>query len=282
IDSWRPRPSGPLGVIGSAMRAEGRPGRIVKLASYWLDTAPRFTRGMEGRVEGPVDVAVIGGGFTGLSAAPALAKRGASVAVLEAGRVVGEASGRNGGHCNNGLAHDVVGLAERLGLDRTRALYRAYDAAVDSVETIVREEAVDCDFKRTGKIKLAAKPAHFASLQRSYDLLKREIDADTALVPPAEIRSEIGSDRVHGGLVQRRGGHMHVGRCGVGLAEAAAKHGARIYENAAVTALRRVGRELHRLTTERGGLEAKQVLVATGASRRGPFFYFRRRIVPVG
>ncbi|MDR6353678.1 choline dehydrogenase-like flavoprotein [Pseudomonas psychrotolerans] len=70
--------------------------------SYWLATAPTFTGGAQGPVAGEVDVAVIGGGFTGLSAAVALRKRGASVAVLEAGRVIGEASGRNGGHCNTG------------------------------------------------------------------------------------------------------------------------------------------------------------------------------------
>jgi monoamine oxidase len=70
--------------------------------SYWLASAPAFTGGAQGAVEGTADVAIIGGGFTGLSAALALARRGANVVLLEAGRVVGEASGRNGGQCNNG------------------------------------------------------------------------------------------------------------------------------------------------------------------------------------
>jgi glycine/D-amino acid oxidase-like deaminating enzyme len=96
----------------------------VKLASYWQDTAPAFRAGAAGPVEGKADVAIVGGGFTGLSAALALARQGASVVLLEAGRVIGEASGRNGGHCNNGLAHDFAGVAARLGLDRARALPR--------------------------------------------------------------------------------------------------------------------------------------------------------------
>ena len=69
----------------------------MKLEPYWLASAPRFASAAAGPVEGKVDVAIVGGGFTGLSAALALAKSGARVAVLEAGRVIGEASGRNGG-----------------------------------------------------------------------------------------------------------------------------------------------------------------------------------------
>ena len=88
----------------------------MKLLSYWQDTATPFAGAAMGPVEGRADVAVIGGGFTGLSAALALAQRGARVVVLEAGKVAGQASGRNGGHVNNGTAHDIGGLAARLGL----------------------------------------------------------------------------------------------------------------------------------------------------------------------
>lgn len=76
----------------------------MKLDSYWLDTAPAMTFACEGPADGQADVAVIGGGFTGLSAALALARRGASVVVLDAGRIGGGASGRNGGQCNTGVA----------------------------------------------------------------------------------------------------------------------------------------------------------------------------------
>ena len=82
----------------------------MKLVPYWHDTASAFSGATVGALEGEVDVAVIGGGFTGLSAALALSQLGASVVVLEAGRVIGQASGRNGGHVNNGTALDVGGL----------------------------------------------------------------------------------------------------------------------------------------------------------------------------
>jgi glycine/D-amino acid oxidase-like deaminating enzyme len=254
----------------------------MKLEPYWLATAPRFAAGAVSPVTGKIDIAIVGGGFTGLSAALALADAGASVAVLEADRVVGEASGRNGGHCNNGLAHDLGGLAATLGEERAIALYRAFDSAVDTVEALVASESIDCDFVRTGKIKLAAKPEHFAKLEKSAALLQRTVEPGLAVVRPEETEREIGSNGFFGGLVFPRGAHMHMGRFGVGLAEAAAQRGAAIYENAAVTALQRVNGGLHRVVTTRGEVLAKQVLLATGASRRGPFAWLRRRIVPVG
>ena len=254
----------------------------MRMVPYWQDTAVPFAGAVAGPLEGVADVAVIGGGFTGLSAALALAQRGASVAVLEAGAVVGEASGRNGGHVNNGTAVDVGGLAARHGLDAARALYHAYDAAVDTVERLVREQQIQCDFHRAGKIKLAAKPEHYDKIARSFDLLHREVDPDTELVPATRIRDEVGSAQFHGGLVHRKSAQMHMGRFGSGLADAARRHGARIFEHAAVTGLAPVAGAGHRVTTARGSITAKQVLVATGASERGPFRFFRRRVIPIG
>ena len=214
----------------------------MKLVPYWGDTSTPFAGGAEGPVEGRAEVAVVGGGFTGLSAALELAKRGAEVVVLEAGRVAAGQSGRNGGHVNNGLAHDFGGVASRLGLDRARALYRAYDDAVDTVERVVAEERIDCDFRRSGKIKLAAKPGHWDGLARGFELLHREADPETELVPRERLRGEVGSDAFHGGLLYRKSAQMHMGRFGAGLAAAAARRGARIFENAPVTGLKRAGR----------------------------------------
>ena len=252
----------------------------MKMMPYWLDTAPRFASGAEGPVEGRADVVVIGGGFTGLSAALALAQKGASVVLLEAGRVCGESSGRNGGHVNNGTAHDFAGLSGLLGLDRARGLYHAFDAAVDTVERIVAEQRIDCSFQRNGKIKLAAKPQHYEKIARGFDLLHREADPDTALIPPERIRDEIGSDQFFGGLVFRKSAQMHVGRFGHGLAEATHRAGARIFENAAVRGIHRVA-EGHRVESARGAVVAKQVFVAGGVGR-GAGLWFRRRVIPVG
>ena len=100
----------------------------MKLDSYWTASAPAFVP-RAADLPAQCDVAIVGGGFTGLSAALALAKRGASVVVLEAGeRVAAEASGRNGGHVNNGLAVDYAEVAAKVGVERARAWYHAFDA----------------------------------------------------------------------------------------------------------------------------------------------------------
>jgi glycine/D-amino acid oxidase-like deaminating enzyme len=254
----------------------------MKSESFWLDTAPPFTGGSSAPVEGRADVAIVGGGFTGLSAALTLARKGVDAVVLEASRVCGEASGRNGGHCNNGLSHDFAGIRDRFGVERAREMYWAFDAGVDRVETLVREEKIDCDFVRSGKLKLAAKPEHFAKLAKNQELLAREVDPDTALIAPADLGEEVGTGLYHGGLLQRRGAMMHMGRFGVGLAEAAARAGARIHENTPVTAIERAEGGRFKVTTGRGTIIADNVLLASGASHHGPFGWLRRRIVPVG
>lgn len=254
--------------------------------SYWLASAPSFTGGASGAPEeafgGRADVAIIGGGFTGLSAALALAKRGANVVLLEAGRVVGEASGRNGGQCNNGTAHDYGALSARFGKDVAKAYYRAHVDAVDLVERIVAEEGIDCAFNRCGRVKLAAKPKHYDKLVRAHDLLAAEVDQNVRLVPPERIREEVGSDAFYGALIQTTSAQLNPARFGIGLAEAAARTGAKIYENAEVTGLDRLTSGW-RVTTPRGQVVADQVLVATGgAPAAAPFGFFRRRIVSVG
>ncbi len=252
----------------------------MKFVSYWHDTGPAFTAAAPGPVDGHFDVAVIGAGFTGLAAARQLAKAGTKVVVLDAESVGYGGSGRNGGHVNNGLAHSFIAAKAQLGRERAIALYQAFDEAVDAVETLVAEESIDCDFRRSGKLKLAAKPAHLEALARNFEAIHAEVDPDTALLSPAECEAEVGAP-FFGAMLSRKSAMMHMGKYAVGLANAVVRHGGTIIEAAPVTAVRQAAGR-HEVVTPRGTLTADNVLVATGAYTSANFTHFRRRIITVG
>ena len=259
----------------------------MKLDSYWNDSLPALPGAAAPALPAQVDVAIVGGGFTGLSAALALARRGARVVVLEAGATVApEASGRNGGHVNNGLAVDYADVAARVGVDQARAWYHAYDDAVDTVDRLVQEERIDCDFLRHGKLKLATKAYQMDALHRSAERLVADgVDTDVQVLDAAHVQAEVQSERFMGGLLYKRSAQMHMGRFAQGLAQAAQRHGAQVHTGTRVNRVERVQGQVHRLHTDGGVVRANQVLLATGASRHGgygSFGWLRRRIVPIG
>lgn len=254
----------------------------MKLESFWQATAPAFTGAAGGDLPASADVVVIGGGFTGISAALSLARSGVSVVVLEAGEVMSQASGRNGGHCNTGVAQNFSALVESQGVEQATRYYRAFAGAVDYVQGLVASEQIDCDFRRCGKLKLASKASHLPSLVAACEMMKRHVDPDVEVLSREEVAREIDSPDFHGGLLQRHGGQMHMGKFGVGLANAAARVGAKIYPQTAVTGLTRLNGHRHQVITARGTITAEKVLMATGCSNVGPFEWFQRRIIPVG
>lgn len=253
--------------------------------SYWHATAAPFDGDCTDPVQGHFDVAIIGGGFTGLSAALTLARAGASVALLEADIVGAGGSGRNGGHLNNGLAHGYAEAKSTLGAERAKALYRAYDQSIETIRTVIRDESIDCDFRDAGKLKLASKPSHVAGMKANFELVNREVDADTRWLDRRELTDEIRGGDFHGGMLFEKSAMMHMGRYVVGLAAAATRHGARVWQAAPVTG-RVKSAKGWQLTTPKGTLTASRVIAATGAySARvasAPLGHFRKRIIPVG
>ena len=129
-----------------------------------------------------MDVAVVGAGLTGTSAALHLARKGAKVAVFERETVAFGASGRNGGMATPGLSVGFRAAIERYGFPTASALYLTYYDAIDSIEKLVGEEGIDCDFARTGKMNLASKPSHFDGLRKTQEVLAERLGYETSLL----------------------------------------------------------------------------------------------------
>lgn len=246
----------------------------------WLATARPATVPVS-PLPSKVDVAIIGGGYTGLSAARALARNGASVAVLERDRLGAGASSRNGGFVLPGYKADLSAIVRRHGIVRARALFQASLAALDFVERTVAEESIACHWERPGSVTLAAKPGHMAGLKEEHRLLEKEFEHRTVLLGAGEIHAEIGTGRYHGGLLDKAAGAVHPAEYLLGLAGAAARSGAVLCERSNVISMQRLGK-LVRLTTSAGVIEAGEVVLATNGYSGRLVPWIARRIVPVG
>ena len=249
---------------------------------YWLDTAPDFPDRSGQPLPEHVDAAIVGGGITGLSAAIRLARKGAATVVLEQGRFGSGASGRNGGMCTTGVSVGPAAAVKRYGLAAARAYHDAYREAVDFVESLVRTEGIDCDFRRAGRLGVAFRPSHHEHQRATQKLLAERFGHETILIGPADLRAELGSSYYHGALLDPLSAGLHAAKYVRGLAEAAERAGARLHENMKVTSVRRGPGGRYRVGTPRGALFAGQVLLATDAYTTGTFPKLQRRMVIVG
>jgi glycine/D-amino acid oxidase-like deaminating enzyme len=257
---------------------------VIQEKNFWLTTVemPRI----EPRpLPEKVDVAVLGAGFTGLSAARALAKSGARVAVLEAQTLGWGASSRNGGMVLTGLKLGATDLISRYGKEATQRMFAASLESISIVEEIVEEEKIDCDFSRCGHLEVANKPAHFESFQSSAEMMARELGHHVRIVPRYELGTEIGSNHYCGGLVDAISAGVNPAKYVAGLGEAAIRAGAEIHEQARVNTIEpnaNGGKSGWRVSTSRGELWARDVLVATSGYTSSTTPSLRRRIIPIG
>jgi glycine/D-amino acid oxidase-like deaminating enzyme len=253
--------------------------------NYWLTTAEFPNLDASRSLPEIVDVAVIGAGFTGLSAARTLAKRGAKVAALESETIGWGASSRNGGMVLTGMKLGVNKLIARYGRERTRRMYAASLESLDCVEEIIREEAMDCDFSRCGHLEVACKQNHFDDSARQAEVIAREFNHTLRVVQKQELSSEIGSTIYYGGMVDEVSAGCNPARYVAGLARAAMKAGAEVFEHTRVEHLLRQSRQGEagwKLVTSRGPLWAREVFVGTSGYTGKATPALRKKLIPIG
>jgi glycine/D-amino acid oxidase-like deaminating enzyme len=252
--------------------------------NYWLTTVQMPTSTARPLPEA-ADVAIIGAGFTGLSAALSLAKRGAKVVVLESETIGWGASSRNGGMVLTGLKLGVNKLISMYGRELARRMYAASLETIDAVEQVVKEENIACDFVRTGHLEVACKPAHFADYSRQAEVIAREFNHQLRVVPRDQLRSEIGSDIYYGGMVDEISAGLNPARYVAGLGAAATRAGAQICERSRLQNIQRESRggaPGFRLNSSRGAIWARNVLVGTSGYTGAATPALRKKIIPIG
>lgn len=228
--------------------------------SWYAASANRSTSHPQLQGEHDADVCIVGGGYTGLSSAIHLRERGYSVVVLEAEKLGWGASGRNGGHCSTGQRSDQEELEESLGIEHARRLWDLGLEAVDTVCGLVDRYDIDCELK-TGDLHVAAKASDVEDLRDYAEKLHRDYGYENArFVEREELETMTSSRRFHAGMVDTGGRHLHPLNYALGLAAAAEKLGAALYENSRVTAYEDGDKVLVR--TEQGSVRAKFMILA--------------------
>jgi len=252
--------------------------------NYWLDTTD-IPSGSPGFLPETADVAIIGAGFTGLSAARTLAKHGVNVAVVEAESIGWGASSRNGGMVLSGLKLSASQLVRRYGLDKARQMYGASIASIDLVEQIVREENIDCNFSRCGHLEVACKKSHFDAYGRDAEIIARDFNHQLRVIQKSDLPQEIGSTIYFGGMVDEVSAGVNPARYVGGLARAAINAGACVYEQTRAESIERAfrkGSAGFQLTTPKGTLWVRDVLIATSGYTGKVTPVLQKKIIPIG
>ncbi len=238
-------------------------GKPVK--SYWEESATPLDMPFSVlSADVSCEVAIVGGGFTGLSAAIELARQGIDIRLLEAGPIGWGASGRNGGFaCIGSHKLSYASMIKTYGLDETKSFYGAMRDSIDVVAGNCAEFGIDAWRNGQGEVTLAHRPNRFDELRADQDFLRKIFGDATDLLTQDELRQQgLSGPHFHGGLKGQHGFGVHPLNYLRGLAQAACKFGANLHPNSRVTRWEERGGR-HHLYTDKGTVSAKRVLIAT-------------------
>lgn len=245
---------------------------------YWWDAAPP-AEGIPAPLPNSAEVAIVGSGYTGLCCAIGLAERGIDCVVLDAGALGEGASSRSGGMVTGGQKFVVSGAIRGVDAERQRRILEDAHESLTALEARITTYELDADYTRTGRVILASVPRHYERLTNWATLLARAGSA-VSLLDRARLQTEINGDRYHGGLLIEDYGGLHPGKYHRSLRTAAATRGAKLFSRAAVRRVRRTEQGFG-LSTDKGEIVAREVVIGTNGYTGGLVPYLQRRIIPV-
>jgi glycine/D-amino acid oxidase-like deaminating enzyme len=229
-----------------------------------------------------VDVAIIGSGYTGLSAAIETSRGGRDTLVLDAEDAGFGCSTRNGGQISTSVKPGFDALARRYGEERALGILREGHNSLAWVSDFISREKIECDLRICGRFHAAHNAKQYEALARSARAAQPGgLKVEAHVVPRAEQHSELGTDAYFGGVVYSRHASVDPGRFHQGMLDRARTAGATVIAGCPATGVRRDGAGFL-VETARGMVTAANVVIATNGYTRGLTPWLQRRVIPIG
>lgn len=251
----------------------------LKLTPYWWEAAPR-PDAKHIDIPANADVCVVGAGYAGLSAALRLARAGRSVVVFDAQRAGEGASSRNGGIASGNIKFSFPDMIKKFGLERAKDFYAEGIAARQHLAAMIDAEKIDCQFKMVGRYTGANSQTDYETLAREADALNTHLSLGVEMVGKAEQHKELGTDHYVGGQVRPDIAGVHPGLLHQGILARAEEAGVSVICETKVTGIEQPG-ELFKVTTARGAIQVRDVIIATNGYTDGLISWLQRRIIPI-
>jgi glycine/D-amino acid oxidase-like deaminating enzyme len=253
---------------GQQLAAGKTDGKGIVYRPYWWDA---LTEPQASPVAIPqkCDVAIVGSGFTGLSAALTLLRHGRQVMVFERNRVAFWASTRNGGQIGSGnQKFRVKKLIALRGRKKAEEMLREGTRMLDHIAALISEEKIECHFRRAGRLRAAVRKEHYEAMAADLRDLQEIAGVESFMVPANEQHAEIGTDVFFGGSVLPNDASLHPGLYHEALLQRIRAAGGIIFDHTAVENISSESREF-RVRTSRGITQARNVIIATNGYTDG-------------
>src|SRR5699024_7282107 len=227
------------------------------------------------------DVAIIGGGFTGLATAHFLNDLGLQSTIVEENNIGWGASSRNAGMLTTGYKNSIIKLSKKYGIEKAYNIMNMSVDCIKLIDQIVRDHKINCSLNYSGGLKLAYKASDFENLKREHEFMLNNFNYVTKLIEPHNLKQEVNSPFYkYGGLLDPNSYSFHPLNYALGLSNIVEQGGSRIYENSKVISIKKY-RNKYTVKTQNGKIDAQHVVIATNGYTTNLTKQLRKTIIPM-